>query len=150
MAGSDAVVSGISDKLSRALIPVLAALGIETRLDVLAGGLTRTDRPFAGTLSNEGAPIAADLVIPTLDARPVFPPVADATASALGQTLGALATYKPSDKPFLLVPIGPRGGSSVLPLGRGGWVAGPAMTRRIKGRDLFLTSTRADLGYGKG
>ncbi|WP_406737012.1 FAD-dependent oxidoreductase [Thioclava sp. GXIMD4215] len=55
--------------------------------------------------------------------------------------------YARTTKPLLLVPVGLDQGSSVLPLSRSGWLVGSWLTQRIKGKDLFLTSTRKELGY---
>lgn len=198
LAASDAVVPGISPKLSRALSSQIAAMGIELRLGVPVDGLQSTDAPFAGTLQAGGRSYAADIVFPAFGARPVLPPLQGETASRAGRLvvdpwmrpngyrhvfalgdaadngdpmtivavrrqvpwltrtiksmiagrpIDALPPYRKAMRPLLLVPLGHDGGSSVMPVGRQGWVVGPWLTQRIKGRDLFLTDTRKELGY---
>lgn len=198
LAASEDLVPGISSKLSRALMPQLAALGIQIRLGTPVEGLRQTDRPFQGELRVGGEDISADLVIPALGAKPVLPPVTNGRAGPSGRlsvdgwlrpagyehvfslgdaadtgepmtivairrqvawllrTLKAvlagkpverLAPYRPATKPFLLVPVGPDSGSSIFPLTREGYLAGPWITRKIKGQDLFIHSTRKELGY---
>jgi len=196
-AGSDAVVPGVSEKLSRRLHGQIAQLGIEMRLGVMTEGLQSTDAPFSGSFEVSGKRVSADLVIPVFGARPVLPPLegdqaqpgrlqvdpwmrpggtrtlfafgdaADngdpmtiiAVRRQMGWLLKALkallsgadvetvAPYRPADKPFLLVPLGPNSGSSIFPLSRGGWLTGPRLTQKLKGRDLFIEKTRKELGY---
>lgn len=55
--------------------------------------------------------------------------------------------YTRTTKPLLLVPVSQDQGSSALPISRSGWLVGSWLTQRIKGKDLFLTSTRKELGY---
>lgn len=196
-AGSDAVVPGVSDKLSRRLHGQIAELGIEMQLGVMTEGLQSTDTPFSGGFDVGGTSVSADLVIPVFGARPVLPPLEGTQAKPgrlqvdpwmrpggtrnlfafgdaadngdpmtiiavrrqMGWLLKALkavlkgadietvAPYRPADKPFLLVPLGPNSGSSIFPLSRAGWLTGPGLTQKLKGRDLFIEKTRKELGY---
>ncbi|MEO0766748.1 MAG: N-acyl homoserine lactone synthase, partial [Pseudomonadota bacterium] len=55
------------------------------------------------------------------------------------------APYKPWGKAPILVPLGPNRGSSFLMIATlGDWV-----TRRMKGRDLFITKYRKLLGQAQ-
>ena len=64
-----------------------------------------------------------------------------------GANIEMLAPYEAAKKPFLLVPLGQTSGSSIFPLGRSGWLTGPWLTQKLKGRDLFIGKTRKELGY---
>lgn len=65
-----------------------------------------------------------------------------------GKNFESLPAYTNAVKPLLLVPLGREKGASILPVSRSGWVGGPWLTQKIKGKDLFLTDTRKELGYG--
>jgi len=69
------------------------------------------------------------------------------TALLKGTELTKVAPYAAADKPFLLVPLGQTSGSSVFPFSRSGWVVGPWLTQKIKGKDLFIEKTRKEMGY---
>ncbi len=69
------------------------------------------------------------------------------TAMLKGTDLESIAPYKAAEKPFLLVPLGQSSGSSVFPFSRSGWVVGPWLTQKIKGKDLFIEKTRKEMGY---
>ncbi len=64
-----------------------------------------------------------------------------------GKAIEKMKPYAPWPTPPLLVPVGPKRGASVLPLGRDGWVVGPFVTSRMKGRDLFLPRYLKEFGY---
>lgn len=64
-----------------------------------------------------------------------------------GKSFETLSPYSKAEKPLLLVPLGQSKGASILPVTRSGWVGGSWLTQKIKGRDLFLTDTRKELGY---
>ena len=64
-----------------------------------------------------------------------------------GQTLESLPAYKPWKVPPILIPLGPKSGASVLPLGSRGMVVGDWLTTMIKGKDLFIP--RYDKEFGR-
>ena len=65
-----------------------------------------------------------------------------------GRAVEGLAPYAPWSGPPILIPLGPRAGASLLPLGRGGLTVGPLVTATLKGRDLFVPRYRKEFGYG--
>ncbi|MAK60278.1 MAG: N-acyl homoserine lactone synthase [Ponticaulis sp.] len=64
-----------------------------------------------------------------------------------GKSVETLPAYTRATKPLLLVPLGRKKGTSILPISRSGCLAGTWLTQKIKGKDLFLTDTRKELGY---
>ena len=64
-----------------------------------------------------------------------------------GKSLESFPPYSPATKPLLLVPLGRKVGTSILPLSRSGMLAGSWATQKLKGQDLFIKSTRKELGY---
>lgn len=59
--------------------------------------------------------------------------------------------YRPTPQRIFSVPFGPADGVTVLPmLGREGAVLGGHMTAALKGRSLFLSQTRGELGQAVG
>jgi len=67
-------------------------------------------------------------------------------ALAAGRAIETLATYTPWPSPPILVPLGPKRGASVLPLGRNGSVVGPFLTGLIKGKSLFIPRYHKEFG----
>lgn len=65
---------------------------------------------------------------------------------AAGKSLDSLPAYKPWKVPPILVPLGPKSGASVLPLGSKGMVVGDWLTTKIKGKDLFLPRYNKEFG----
>ena len=55
-AGSDTVVPGISDKLSKTLRNQIVKTGVDLRLGVMTSDLAHTDRPYSGTFTATGKP----------------------------------------------------------------------------------------------
>jgi len=68
------------------------------------------------------------------------------TAVAAGKDVEDLPTYTPWASPPILVPLGPKRGASVLPLGRNGTVVGRLLTRAIKGKSLFIPRYHKEFG----
>jgi len=64
-----------------------------------------------------------------------------------GRALATLPPYKPWPMRGILVPLGPHGGASVLPLLRNGVNVGKWATARIKGRELFVPRYLKEFGY---
>jgi len=62
-----------------------------------------------------------------------------------GTAVESLPPYKPWRTPPILLPLGPSRGASVLPFG-GGTAVGPFLTSAIKGRGLFISKQRNELG----
>jgi len=76
------------------------------------------------------------------------PWLAKAIKAALGgHAIETVAPYKPWPAPPILVPLGAKGGASVLPLTRTGPVVGSMLTAAIKGRELFIPRYRKEFGY---
>lgn len=65
---------------------------------------------------------------------------------ASGKRVEQLAPYTPWPVPPILLPLGPKRGVSVLPLGRSGMVVGDGMTSSIKGRALFVPRYHKEFG----
>jgi NADH dehydrogenase FAD-containing subunit len=63
-----------------------------------------------------------------------------------GGAVESLPGYKPWPSQGILVPLGPRDGSSLLPV-MGGIHAGKRVTSWLKGRDLFIPRYHAEFGY---
>ena len=68
------------------------------------------------------------------------------SALAKGAQVESLKPYTPWRAPPILIPLGPREGASVLPLGPRGLVVGPTLTRAIKGKTLFVPRYRKEFG----
>ncbi len=68
------------------------------------------------------------------------------TASSAGKAVEDMPAYTPWASPPILVPLGPRRGASVLPMGRNGAVVGPLLTGAIKGKSLFIPRYRKEFG----
>ncbi len=68
------------------------------------------------------------------------------TALATGAAVETLPPYTPWLAPPILVPLGPKRGASVLPLGRNGTVVGPFLTGLIKGNSLFIPRYHKEFG----
>jgi len=66
-----------------------------------------------------------------------------------GQLLDSLPPYKPWPMRGILVPLGPRGGASVLPVLRNGLQVGKWATARLKGQELFVPRYLKEFGYGR-
>ena len=62
---------------------------------------------------------------------------------ASGESIETLKPYKPWPLPPILLPLGPKRGASVLPLGTG-LVVGDWMTSAIKGKKLFIPRYRKE------
>ena len=67
-------------------------------------------------------------------------------AGLVGHSIETMAPYKPWPAPPILVPLGAKGGASVLPLTRNGPVVGSMLTAAIKGRALFIPRYRKEFG----
>ena len=67
-------------------------------------------------------------------------------AVAAGRAVEDQAPYAPWAAAPILVPLGPKRGASVLPLGARGTVVGPLLTGAIKGRSLFIPRYHKDFG----
>lgn len=67
-------------------------------------------------------------------------------AVAAGQAIEDLPPYAPWAAPPILVPLGPKRGASLLPLGRNGTVVGPFLTSAIKGKSLFIPRYHKEFG----
>lgn len=65
---------------------------------------------------------------------------------ASGHSLDGLPTYKPWKVPPILIPLGPKSGASVLPVGSKGMVVGDWLTGAIKGKHLFLPRYNKEFG----
>jgi NADH dehydrogenase FAD-containing subunit len=63
---------------------------------------------------------------------------------ASGKRIEQLAPYTPWPLAPILLPLGPKRGVSVLPLGRSGAVAGDGVTSAIKGKALFIPRYRKE------
>lgn len=97
--------------------------------------------------------------------------IGDALSAGDGMTIVAIARQVPwlekslkavlkgkaveSQKPYtpwpvapILIPLGPKLGASVLPIGKQGMAVGHFMTSRMKGKDLFLRKYRKFFGHG--
>jgi len=85
LASSPSLLPGYSDRLSAALAEQLKAQGVQLRLGARVEGLEAVDRPFTGALSVAGHATQADLIFPTIGARPVAPPIAAAHLAASGR-----------------------------------------------------------------
>lgn len=59
-----------------------------------------------------------------------------------GGSVDKLKAYQPWPKPPILIPLGPKLGASVLPLGANGKVFGAFLTSLMKGKDLFIKKYR--------
>lgn len=80
-----------------------------------------------------------------------IPHVAEVVLSlAEGRNPQWIKPYKPWAADPLFVPIGSKGGASILPIGKAGKVVGAKMTSKGKGQDLLISRYRKQLGYGKG
>lgn len=66
-----------------------------------------------------------------------------------GRAVETLAPYTPWKTSPILVPLGPTGGASVLPITRQGLVVGPRFTASMKGRQLFIPRYRKEFGYAR-
>lgn len=64
---------------------------------------------------------------------------------AKGAKLEILPAYPAWKVPPILLPLGPKRGASVLPLGRG-WVVGDGVTAAIKGKHLFIPRYHKEFG----
>ena len=64
---------------------------------------------------------------------------------ANGASLEGLSPYAPWKVPPILLPLGPKMGASVLPLGRG-LVVGDTITAAIKGKQLFIPRYQKEFG----
>ena len=64
---------------------------------------------------------------------------------ALGASLKDIPPYAPWKVPPVLLPLGPKMGASVLPLGRG-LVVGDTITTAIKGKHLFIPRYQKEFG----
>ena len=67
-------------------------------------------------------------------------------AHAGGRRLEGLKPYAPYPLQPILIPIGPNGGASFMPMGPGGLVLGAGPTRAIKGKTLFIPRYRKEFG----
>lgn len=85
LAASDEVVPGISSKLSKALLPQIAEMGIDLQLGTLVDGLKKTDAPFVGAIRAGTTSYDADLVFPVFGARPVLPPIENPAIASSGR-----------------------------------------------------------------
>ena len=63
-----------------------------------------------------------------------------------GRALESLPRYAIWPAPPILVPLGPRRGASVLPLGRAGLAVGGLLTSALKGKTLFEPRYRKEFG----
>ena len=68
-------------------------------------------------------------------------------AMLAGRTIESLAPYKPWPTRGILVPLGPRDGTSGLSTLRNGVFVGKWLTSRIKGRELFIPRYLKEFGY---
>lgn len=64
-----------------------------------------------------------------------------------GRSLDQLPAYRPWPVRGILVPLGPRGGASVLPILRNGVQVGRWFTEVLKGRHLFIPRYLKEFGY---
>ena len=85
LAASPSLLPGYSARLSAALATQLAAQGVSLRLGVRVEGLADAGRPFSGAVTAAGDVIESDLTFPALGARPLAPPIPDATFAASGR-----------------------------------------------------------------
>lgn len=67
-------------------------------------------------------------------------------AVASGKAVEDLPAYAAWTSPPILVPLGPKRGASVLPVGRNGTVVGPMLTAAIKGKSLFIPRYHKEFG----
>lgn len=67
-------------------------------------------------------------------------------ALAQGKKLESLAPYTPWPLAPILLPLGPKSGASVLPIGARGLVVGDWLTSKIKGKSLFIPRYRKEFG----
>ena len=63
-----------------------------------------------------------------------------------GRVVESLPAYKPWKVAPILLPLGPKMGASVLPLGADGWVTGDWLTSAIKGKSLFIPRYHKEFG----
>lgn len=63
-----------------------------------------------------------------------------------GSALDAAKKYVPWPLAPILLPMGPEVGASMLPIGKQGLVAGPFVTRQMKGKHLFIPKYRKFFG----
>jgi NADH dehydrogenase FAD-containing subunit len=63
-----------------------------------------------------------------------------------GAPIETLKPYAPYPLQPILVPVGPKGGATLLPFGPQGLVVGPFLTSAIKGKSLFIPRYRKDFG----
>ena len=68
------------------------------------------------------------------------------TEAKLRKAVEDLPAYAAWTSPPILVPLGPKRGASVLPVGRNGTVVGPMLTAAIKGKSLFIPRYHKEFG----
>jgi NADH dehydrogenase FAD-containing subunit len=67
-------------------------------------------------------------------------------AMIAGKAVTSVKPYTPWQTPPILVPLGPGGGASVLPLLPGGTVVWAGLTALIKGKSLFIPRYHKEFG----
>ncbi|MCB1687145.1 MAG: FAD-dependent oxidoreductase [Halioglobus sp.] len=65
-----------------------------------------------------------------------------------GKSVESCKPYTPWPLAPIILPLGPSLGATVLPFGKKGMAVGHWLTSRLKGRDLFITKYREQLGQG--
>lgn len=63
-----------------------------------------------------------------------------------GQSIEQFKKYTSWPIAPILLPLGPKAGASLLPMGKAGTVVGSFLTRRLKGKDLFVPKYRKFFG----
>ena len=67
-------------------------------------------------------------------------------AALVGTSVESQKPYLPWPLPPIILPLGPTLGATALPLGKKGMALGHWLTSRMKGKDLFITKYRKQLG----
>ncbi len=97
-----------------------------------------------GDAAESGAPMTAVALMRQI------PHIAEVVLSmAEGRNPEWVKPYKPWPADPLFVPIGPKAGASILPIGKNGKLAGSGMTSLGKGSGLLINRYRKQLGYGR-
>ena len=65
-----------------------------------------------------------------------------------GKSVESLKPYSPWPLAPIILPLGPSLGATVLPFGKKGMAVGHWLTSKLKGKDLFISKYRQQLGQG--
>lgn len=151
-------LAGGKSKEADLVFPVIGARPQSALLESVAGVSTAQD----GRVEHDGwmrpstahpALFAVGDVLASGDAMTIVAvtrqvPWLEKTIKALlaGKSVESQKPYTPWPLAPIILPLGPALGATVLPFGKQGMAVGHWLTSRLKGRDLFITKSRKQLG----